>query len=152
MKVNNISRACAINYPEYVDPTKTVWITIQEPEKEHVKSQNLGRCPTLEIDFWDVTQVVQGFELGQYFYPPSEYDAKKIVDFLVEHQGKDVIVNCKMGISRSGAISPFCQDYLGYEWDADGQQRAVPNQLLYKLMAEYYGKPKKIKVNDKSKR
>jgi hypothetical protein len=152
MTVNNIPRIEAINWKTPIDPDKYIWISIQEPEQPHIHNQILDHLPNLKIRFWDLTAPVQGIGLGEYFYPPTEYDAKEIVDFLLAHQGKNVISNCKAGKCRSGAVSQFCVDYLGYEWHVDGYKRAVPNHLLYNMMAEYYGEPKKTIINDKRRK
>lgn len=149
MKVYNIQRKTAEDYDRWIDPEENCWITIQEPGTKHIMNWSLSECPTLELSFFDLVKPMQGFELGEYFYPPSEEDARKTVEFLLENKGKNVIVNCKAGISRSGAIAQFCVDYLGYEWDAESEKRAVPNKLLYDLMAKCYGKPKKVKIIDK---
>ena len=71
-------------------------------------------------------------------YPPTEWDAKAIVDFLLKHADKNVIVNCAAGISRSGAVAQFCEECLGYEWDEQDKRRAMPNYLLFKMMRDYY--------------
>jgi predicted protein tyrosine phosphatase len=142
--INNISRIEAVNWKPPVDPDKNIWISIQEPEKPHIQNSILDQIPNLKIRFWDLTAPVQRIELSEYFYPPTEHDAKEIVDFLLTHQGKNVVVNCKAGVSRSSAVSQFCVYYLGYEWHADGYKRAVPNHLLCNMMAEYYEKLKKL--------
>lgn len=154
MKVNNITRKHARYWDSPVDPDKDIWISIEEPglEESVVRDSPLEKLPHLRIAFWDIVKITQGFGLGEYFYPPTEDDAKQIVDFILAHPGKNVVVNCKAGVSRSSAISRFCSEYLGYEWDAEGFARAVPNQLLYDMMVKYHNKPKKTVINDKRRK
>ena len=45
----------------------------------------------------------------------SPEQAKQVFDFINENYEKDFIVHCSAGISRSGAIGAFINDYFG--WD-----------------------------------
>ena len=65
-------------------------------------------------------------------------EAAKIVDFLVRNRGKNFIVNCKAGISRSAAICKFLEECFDYEW-ISGKDRARPNGLLFDLLKLEYG-------------
>lgn len=116
----------------------TIWISIEEPDEPDsvVKNPAMEALPHLKIAFWDVTAPMQ-FP-GYYALPPSFEDAKKIVDFLKQYPEHDVVVNCAMGISRSGAIAQFCQDILEYNWAAGYKAVATPNTLLYRLMVNYH--------------
>jgi len=120
-----------------------VWISIFEPvncDQDALLAISPLKCfPRLFVSFWDVIKPIPaiGGEMDA-IQPPSHSDAKKIVDFLLEHKGKDVIVNCTAGISRSGAVAQFCEDQLGYDWRYEGKRKAHPNSLLYKLMVDYF--------------
>ena len=136
MKVSNLSRAEAQKYKE---TSKCVWISFQEPTNEHISNNILDCCPKLKLKFWDLKKPLPTDDGKSFHYPPSKEDAQQIVDFLLTHRGADVICNCAAGVSRSGAISLFCQNILGYEWEY-GEQRADPNMYLYNLMVECYNK------------
>lgn len=41
-------------------------------------------------------------------------DAVKIIDYLDKYRGKDVMVHCAAGVSRSPACAKWMVDYLGY--------------------------------------
>ena len=116
----------------------SAWVSICEPDDLNSVVQNeiLDDLPKLSISFWDLTQVIQ--HGGQTLYPPSPSVAKAIVDFLLSHQEKDIIVNCAAGISRSGAVAQFCEKGLGYEWLEVGKRKALPNPVLFELMMDYY--------------
>jgi predicted protein tyrosine phosphatase len=123
-----------------VEAKNSIWISIGEPEKtfQRVSNPFLEQSPFLKIEFWDVTKV---FDYGgEIFTPPTDEDAQKIVDFILDNPGKDIIVNCAAGISRSGAVCQFCEDVLMYKWHEPFKKRAVPNILLYSKMLKYYRK------------
>ncbi len=142
MTVFNISRAAAQAYDGPLD--NIVWISIQEPENDHIHSV-LDSVPNLKLKFHDVAKTTGyiNFLTGEEEFvrnPPTTEDAKKIVEFLLEHRGKDVVGNCGLGIARSSAVSKFCVDYLGYQWDQGSKERADPNLLLYNLLVQEFEK------------
>lgn len=130
----NINRYRAEKWHENLSPEKYAWISIGEPEISDsvIGNRILDKLPNLKISFWDTTEIVQDVLGGEYL-PPSKQDAAKIVDFLVKNRGKNFIVNCKAGISRSAAICKFLEECFGYEWES-GKERARPNGLLFDLL------------------
>jgi predicted protein tyrosine phosphatase len=147
--VSNITRIAAQEY--VVGENKNLaWISIQEPGQEPIVSQ-LDEYPNLKISFWDVVAPLTSITDDYVFNPPNEKDAQAIFDFIRENRHRNLIVNCKMGISRSAAISKFCADCLGYYWVVGRthmfrglSQPAKPNLLLYDLLfgcyRKYHGK------------
>lgn len=135
----NINRYRAEMWHEQsLSPESWAWISIGEPEipDSVINNRILDKLPNLKISFWDTTKIVHDV-LGDTYFPPSEKDAAKIVDFLVKSRGKNFIINCKAGISRSGAICKFLEETLGYEW-ISGKDRARPNSLLVKLLKQEF--------------
>jgi len=129
--VYNIPRVIARNWAE-ADPNEYAWISIHEPGFDHISSVSLDSCPNIKLKFWDVTEPVPIIgEEYEHAHPATEKDIHEIFTFLIEHKNKNIIINCKAGISRSGAIAQFCADYLGHEWNAYDKQRAVPNDYIY---------------------
>lgn len=63
--------------------------------------------------------------------------ATSIVDNLKASvdNGIDVRVHCLAGLSRSGAITQFGIDYLGFE---DTHRARVPNSHVYQMLVEAY--------------
>jgi len=117
---------------------KCAWISIGEPEPQFVRTTNLilDSKPNLKLEFWDLDKPI---EMGdETLNPPSDEDAKQIVDFIVANKGKNIVVNCAAGVSRSGAVCRFCEDILGYEWLSFGKKLAIPNAALYSKMLRYY--------------
>lgn len=136
MTVINIPRIAAKNFSFL--PKNCIWISISEPDELNtvVSNEFLDQLPKLYLSFWDLAEVI--IHGGRTLYPPSPDIAKAIVDFLLSHRGKAVIVNCAAGISRSGAVAQFCEDFLGYKWAEMGKKNALPNSTLYKLMRDYF--------------
>lgn len=134
----NITRNAARVWWEYVSPKNYAWIQISEPEipDSVISNSILGKLPNLKISFWDCTEVVQDV-LGDFYLPPDPLHAAKILQFIQENRGKNFIINCKAGISRSGAICKFLEEYLDYEW-INGKDRARPNSLLVELLKQEF--------------
>ena len=154
--VVNVPRETVRNWHSYLDPNEVCWISIEEPDirDSRITNEFLDELNHLKIAFWDIVSPVQIIGKDQIANPPTGEDAKKIVDFLLANQDKNVIVNCKKGISRSSGVAQFCQDFLNYKWLEEGQKIAVPNKLLYRLMKDYYSSfnPQPVKTIDKRKK
>ena len=156
MITHNISRDTARKWNTPLDPDKHCWISIGEPSTPtfkincNVSNPILNSVNHLKIDFWDITTPTENQYGGnEMLYPATEEDARKIVEFLHQNKGKVVINQCRAGISRSGAISRFCHEYLGYEWDKDSIKRAVPNDHIFWLLVKAHNVPKPTKIIDK---
>jgi len=138
--VVNIPRKEAEDWSHYIDPDKAIWIAIGEPDSGYTETTNefLNELPHLHISFWDIVKDVPIIGTDEWAQPPTKEQAKEIVDFILKHKGKNVIVNCKMGKSRSSGVSKFCKEHLGYKWINENSPINKPNMLLYNLMTEYY--------------
>jgi predicted protein tyrosine phosphatase len=163
----NIPRRMALN-ATYQDPEKHAWISIQEPDDEHIASK-LDACPNLKLKFWDVTIPLQDLlDPEEYYYPASDEDIRDIFQFLMLHKDKHIISNCAAGVSRSGAISRFCHEFLGHEWDQESRNRSYahigPNKYIFEKLVEEWNryhqlnnqydppKPTPLIVNDKRRK
>jgi hypothetical protein len=139
-KVFNIPRQAAKDFgsddPKL--PEKLVWISISEPGEQRtiISNKYLDKCANLKLSFWDLRKPIE--YKGKTLNPPNRRDALRIVNFLMKHPSKSVFVNCAAGVSRSGAVAQFCEDYLGYKWPDFYKGVAIPNGELYRLMVEYY--------------
>lgn len=126
------------HYSSWIDAEDSIWISIGEPDvpDSRISNEILNKIPKLHLDFWDITKEIQ--HGGETLLPPSEEDAKTIVDFILLHKGKNVLVNCAAGVSRSGAVAQFCADFLKYNWLEEGKSKSCPNHFLYGLMRDYF--------------
>lgn len=139
-----------------IPPNKEMyaWITINEPNNGHTMVPALEHLNKLKIKFWDIVTPTPIIGHDEVAMPPTEDQAKEIVNFIEANKGKHFYVNCKAGKCRSGAICNFLQDYLGYSWVEGYKKRAVPNTLLLKRMIEYWTtfNVKPTKIIDKRRR
>ena len=120
-----------------IELSNTIWISIDDPEvKEEINNLNLRSLPKLNINFYDLIEDVITDETR--FYAPKIEDAKMIVDFILQHPNKNVLVNCVAGSSRSGAVAKFCEESLNYHWIPFSKKLSDPNFTLYQLLNLYY--------------
>jgi hypothetical protein len=140
-KVFNIPRFYAQSFrpterPDW--PEKFVWISISEPgeQKTIISNPTLDKLPKLKISFWDLKEEIE-YD-GKLIGPPDIFKIAKLVNFLVKHKDKSVIVNCAAGVSRSGAVAKFCQNCLNYEWPVWCQELSLPNEVIYEDMVKFY--------------
>jgi len=66
----------------------------------------------------------------------SEKDAEKIVKFVKENTGKIFIVHCAAGISRSGAVGTFINDFCNYDYEQFKKDNPfiLPNQYILSIL------------------
>jgi len=142
-KTANLLRAAAQEFIGGKDWKKkdVAWVSIGEPDdKSSIVVNNwLDGVPNLKIQFWDLTEAVPLLDgYGTYLYPPTEKDAATIVDFLMKNKGRNILVNCAAGVSRSGAVCAFLEKHMGYEWLEYFKESARPNKFLLRMMEEYF--------------
>lgn len=168
-KIVNIPRLAAKKWEIYSQKYELTngdfaWISISEPNQQETIVSNpiLDKFPNLKIAFWDITfhsvltDIKNGVEIK--YHPPTYDNARQIVNFILKNEGRDIIVNCAAGYSRSTAVCKFCEDILGYEWlgGSDkylegeskeartlywGKKWSDPNLVLYQKMVDYYHFP-----------
>ena len=134
----NIPRIVAKEFRLEENAENAVWISISEPDDicSVISNPILDKCPSLKLSFWDLSEDIE-YE-GKIIGPPKLPKIAKMVNFLVKHQGKNVIVNCAAGVSRSGAVARFCEDELGYIWPKFFQNLSCPNVRIYRDMVNFY--------------
>lgn len=137
--VYNMSRREARKWEIPLIPEKNAWISIGEPDvaESIVVNPILEKLPHLKINFWDAERITPGFGIGEMYFPANESQIETLFSFLKEHSDKNIFVNCAAGVSRSGAIAQFLQDFYQYNWKFD-KKRAKPNKYIYqRLIAEF---------------
>ena len=68
-----------------------------------------GWHDTIVIGVDDIVKPIYG-----YLHFTSEM-AKQLADFIKKNDGKNMLINCDAGISRSSAVGSVLRDYFGYE-------------------------------------
>ena len=117
-------------------------------EKEHWFKEKHNNV--LNVDFDDVETE---FEYnGGKILPISEEQSKEVFNFIEKNKGKDFLIHCKAGISRSAAVGRFIVEmYEGY--NTDGDYRFANVDVLAKLkriFREKYHCDFNIKSNNKN--
>lgn len=132
--VRNIPRALTEDMRFLKDDD--VWISIGEPGCDESI-----RASDFHMDFWDIINPVPAiggtkYDLkeGEELLPMTEKQAEELYTFLCLNRDKNIVVNCAAGISRSGAVCRFCEDYLGHEWEPMSKLHAQPNIHVYNLL------------------
>lgn len=88
---------------------ESVVISIFSPGKKPPKLE--GWLATLAVDFHDVTDEACDDGLN----PISDMQASAIFNFVTRHAGKNFIVHCDAGISRSVAVGLFIAANFSHE-------------------------------------
>lgn len=133
------------------DLDNTCWISIQEERKGPTSNPILDKLPNIKLCFSDLYESEKTYIIGkgyETFNPPSKKQAKQLVNFLVKNKGKNVIVNCAAGVSRSGAVAKFCEQSLGYKWDEFGKSNHDIKNHLFTMMTDYFDKKYKSQKFD----
>lgn len=152
MNVEFISRRKFIEsmYIGKVNCKDTAYISIScTPEEVYEIHEHLVKCyPLLGTD------IISDDILTLNFYDDensmTEGDARKIVDFINKHTDKNIVVHCLLGVSRSGAVAKFINDYFGLDIEYLNQYSNYNRQVYNKLnavvgkdLASYYAELEK---------
>lgn len=71
----------------------------------------------------------------------TEEQAKELYTFIKANEEKDcIIIHCTAGVSRSGAVATFINDYVSGDWHSFKQQNSSiqPNTHVYKLLKKIW--------------
>lgn len=124
--------------------TKLAYVSISDTKMEKMEIEYLFAFT--EIDTY--SYITLSFPDNEQGIPSDE--AQRLVDFIKTHPDKDFIVHCFMGISRSGAVAKFINEY--YDMNDvilntyTGYNRQVYNSLnavIGKDIASYYAELEK---------
>jgi predicted protein tyrosine phosphatase len=114
----------------FVLPNNTVLISINEEHGE-VYPLTVDRLSSkvLTLRFSDVTSKHTVLD-GTVHLPINEKQCLQVLDFINIHQGKDFIVHCAAGISRSSAICMYLHLFHGYELKPNFWELSFPNAYV----------------------
>lgn len=90
--------------PKLEDFKNTFFISILDPEDEEL-NEELRNYRTWK--FYDIEQDINPYKAITF------NQAKEIFEFIKLHEGKNLIVHCYAGVSRSSAIGEFYWEMLG---------------------------------------
>lgn len=132
-KVNFISRLEATKLIESGLPEKTVLISISDTNQEREEIINLcdGNINIFTTVFKDIDTQESGFtvELAK--------GMQEFIDQAIANK-MDIVVHCLAGVSRSGAIAKWINDYYGLnDWYLN--EYKGHNRYVYEVMNEAAG-------------
>lgn len=112
----------------------TVLISISNDEEEAIEMQNLEGAPDLAV--YAVFQDIDSEESGL-----QPYHCNAIIEmaqYAVDNK-LDVVVHCLAGVSRSGAVAKWINDYLAKRPDHYLTEYKGYNRYVYERMESAYG-------------
>lgn len=145
LKVNFVSRDAAITlikggvfYNEDVD-----FLSISDTEEEAVFMEKMFNAMYGQRDLFDSSRgnLIQTFVFKDLNGDESDFTpemAKDIIDFIEQTaaSGKELVVHCFAGISRSGAVAKFASEYFG----SNAFENYVGYNIdVYNTLVETYG-------------
>lgn len=119
-------------------PSNTVCISITESADAPLKA---NFDDILRLKFADADDERSSVALMEAILGPnwekalfSEAQAKEVVDFVTKHRGKNILVHCHAGISRSRAVNEtICEAFPEYN-DVTMPAQRFPNNRVKRLL------------------
>lgn len=119
-----------------IPSAEMVLISITEPTWRDKCDIPSGYHATLLLDFDDMDP--DKYPQSRLHYDIfSDEDAQKIHAFILEHRGKNIIVHCAAGISRSGGVVEAILE-LFPEYEDRGYPRH-PNNYIKRILKRVFG-------------
>ena len=116
------------------------FISINDTGKDSYFKRNHKNVLTLHFDDVDKDGETSPTNYGDT-KAFSEDQANEIIEFIKKNSGaEDFIVHCHAGISRSGAVGRFINDYLGGDKELFERMnpRIVPNGRVLELLNKFF--------------
>ena len=159
MKKKTVSVYSKTDFREEVrlrEPGQTAFISIEgspdcikyrlEEDKDDFDNEHIlfSADNVLNMDFDDVPGPGDKFYKGHWMKAMTGGQGWKIVDFIEKNIGKNFVIHCKAGKSRSKAVGRFILDIFGDQYE-DGNpknpiEEAYNVDILGKLKRAYYKK------------
>jgi protein tyrosine phosphatase len=90
----------------------------------------------LRLRFTDICQEIE--DRGKTYHPINDEQADQILNFVGKNEGKNIIVHCAAGVSRSSATCLFLHLFYGYELRKNFWNISEPNPfVLGKLIIQH---------------
>jgi predicted protein tyrosine phosphatase len=92
----------------------------------------LSKAENVNVMFFDDTSENE-LHLSPSLVHFNTENAAEIIQFIEKHSSKDLfIVHCTMGVSRSGAVGTFINDYFGLDYFQFKRNNPIiqPNQFI----------------------
>lgn len=118
---------------------------LEEPDTEHWFKDKHDNVLNLEFDdlpcdeFEFDGHVAKGLSIEQ---------AKEIYDFVEKHIGKNFIIHCRAGMSRSAAVGWYIRDFYKDIYNGDYRLPEGPNKDVYRKLSRVYYKEKEMYTDE----
>lgn len=133
LKTINIS---AMHAEKVIDWCGAVLISIHDQHVPPHNLQNLSDENVLRVTFSDVTTELE--RDGRWYNTISVEQANQIIDFIEKHKEKNIIVNCRAGVSRSAATCLFISLFYGHELKENFYSLSLPNPYVLGMLTREY--------------
>ena len=131
MKQNKVNDNNVIEYKE------SCFISINDIGKKSYFSKNNDNV--LRLFFHDISIE----DNDEYNKCITENDIKQLIEFIVRNKDSNFVIHCEAGISRSGAIGLFINDYFNVMNKKEFKKinfNIHPNKYIYNELVKYYKK------------
>ena len=120
------------------DPYKCL-LSISTPFKDYCQTPTLaGWMDVISLEFDDVQSLGAVAFIGPSVVRFHTEQAIQLLEFLNKYFGRDMVVHCDAGISRSVAIGCFMRDHLDYELELHGGQNEDDmNKWVYRVLNKH---------------
>ena len=112
-------------------PKNTCLISISDEDIPEW-SLKVGGENVLRLRFSDVRAVT--IHKGKTYNPMTVADAQRIIEFIEKNKGKDIIVNCAAGISRSSGVCLAAHILYNYQLKSQFWLLSEPNPFVAGLL------------------
>jgi predicted protein tyrosine phosphatase len=142
---NNMPKAININAYQAGDIIQlapdTVMVSINNEHEQLFPLLLDRKSPkVLTLQFADIQD--DKYMNGTTYHPIPEEQAYWLLKFIEEHKGKNFIVHCAAGISRSAAVCLFLHLMHGYDLKENFWKVSHPNKYVVGALMVYYAKNK----------
>lgn len=120
----------------------TFFISILDPDNKNPYKEDSENYKTFYI--WDIPYNIGNYESFTY------EQAQDMYKFIKQNEGKDLVVHCAAGVSRSPAVAEFYYEMLGGSWREfkAKYKHILPNmKILQELRIADSEGEKDIKIN-----
>jgi rhodanese-related sulfurtransferase len=120
------------------DPNQWVWISISDPDYP-ITNPDLEKLNHIKLEFYDLEYPVDDLAWsGRILCPITPTQIEQLYEFIWINQNKSILVNCAMGVSRSGAVAKFCETFFSYTWPEWFKSKSNFNKFIFNELMDFH--------------
>jgi predicted protein tyrosine phosphatase len=118
------------------DLKKSCFISITDNESVSIFNSNHSNVLLLKV--LDINKEILDVRRNKILKPMTTEQGLNIIDFIDSNRDRNFIVHCLAGVSRSGAVGQFIQEYLGLDYDefVKHNPNILPNRYILNLLRD----------------